>query len=120
MNTNKNIAERIASNYTTTQPSKITQLQKLDKRAKLVPNIVCYTLGIVFSLLLGIGMVLTMKIMGDGQLLYMILGSIAGVIGIAGMSVNYLIYKRLFQLGKIKYGNDIIELAKQIANEENE
>lgn len=119
MNTNKTIAERIASHYTVNQPSKIKQLQKLDKRAKLVPNAVCYTLGVIFALLLGIGMVFTMKIIGDGEIAFMVIGGIAGAIGIIGMSVNYLIYKKLFELGKIKYGNDILKLAEQISNEEN-
>ena len=63
-------------------------------------------------------MVFTMKIIGDGEIAFMVIGGIAGAIGIAGMSVNYLIYKKLFELGKIKYGNDILKLAEQISNEE--
>lgn len=120
MNTNKNVAERIASEYTTKEPNKITQLKKLHRRAKLMPNIICYTLGILCCLLLGLGMSFTMKIIGKGAIEYMVSGSVIGVIGIIGISTNYFLYKKLFGISKIKYGNDIIELAKNITNEENE
>lgn len=69
------------------------------------------------SLVLGVGMCLTLKVIGDGSQLWFILGIVIGVIGIAGVSVNYPIYKKLIQIGKNKYGNDIIELAKQISEE---
>jgi hypothetical protein len=48
----------------------------------------------------------------------MLVGVILGLIGIAGMSVNYYIYKKILNYGKQKYGNDIILLAKEIADEQ--
>ena len=69
------------------------------------------------SLLLGVGMCLSMKIIGNGSTVYMILGVIAGLIGIAGVSVNYLIYKRIREKSMDKYAADILALAGQIAEE---
>ena len=40
---------------------------------------------------------------------------VLGLIGIAGMSVNYILYQRMLEKGKDKYGADILALAKEIA-----
>ena len=52
-----------------------------------------------------------------GQTLNMVLGIIIGLVGIAGVSVNYPLYKKLLENGKKKYGSDIIRLAKEISEE---
>ena len=44
-----------------------------------------------------------------------VLGIILGVIGIAGVSVNYPIYKMLLAKGKQKYAFEIMELANEIS-----
>lgn len=38
-----------------------------------------------------------------------------GVLGMAGMGVNYPIYKRILENGKKKYAFEIMELAKEIS-----
>ena len=58
-----------------------------------------------------------MGAIGGGTTLSMVIGVIVGLIGIAGCSVNYPIYKRMIEKGKQKYGSDIIRLAKEIAEE---
>ena len=118
MNTDKMYAERIASEYAPKQTSKVVALKKLDNKAKLGANIFGYTFGLIMALVLGVGMCLSMKVIGDGSTLWFALGIVIGIIGIAGVSVNYPIYVKLLEKGKKKYGNDIIELAKQIAEEE--
>lgn len=118
MNTDKMYAERIASEYAPKQASKVVALKKLDNKAKMGANIFGFTFGIIMALVLGIGMCLSMKVIGDGSTLWFAMGIIIGIIGLAGVSVNYPIYVKLLEKGKQKYGNDIIELAKQIAEEE--
>lgn len=49
--------------------------------------------------------------------MHMALGVIAGLIGIAGISVNYMIFKRIREKSMNKYAADIIALAGQIAEE---
>ena len=117
MNTDKAFAEKIASEYAPKETRKVVALKKLDNRAKLPANIFAYTFGVMMSLLLGVGMCLSMKVIGDGSTLYTVLGVVVGVIGIVGVSVNYAIYRKLLDNSKKKYSADIIALANQIAAE---
>jgi hypothetical protein len=117
MNTDKILAEAIAKEYAPKESSKIVALKKLDAKAKLPANVFAYTFGIVTTLLAGLGMSLAMKVIG-GTTFFMVLGIIIGVIGFIGMGVNYLIYKKLIKKGKEKYAFEIVELAKQISEEE--
>ena len=117
MNTDKTYAEKIASEYAPKETRKVVALKKLDKRAKAPANVFAYTFGIVMGLLLGVGMCLSMNVIGGGGTLFMIVGVIIGIIGIAGVSVNYPIYRRILDNSKKKYSADIIALAKEIAEE---
>lgn len=117
MNTDKAYAEKIASEYAPKETRKVVALKKLDNRAKRPANVFAYTFGVMMSLLLGVGMCLSMKVIGDGSTLYTVLGIVVGVIGIVGVSVNYAIYRKLLENSKKKYSADIIALANQIAAE---
>ena len=117
MNTDKAYAEKIASEYAPKETRKVVALKKLDNRAKRPANVFAYSFGVVMALLLGVGMCLSMKVLGDGSTLYTVLGVVVGVIGIVGVSVNYAIYRKLLDNSKKKYSADIIALAKQIAEE---
>ena len=117
MNTDKTYAEKIASEYAPKETRKVVALKKLDSRAKRPANIFAYTFGIVMSLVLGVGMCLSMKVIGNGSTALTVLGVIVGVIGIVGMSVNYPVYKRILENSKKKYSADLISLARQIAEE---
>ncbi|MGN1080776.1 MAG: dihydropteridine reductase [Acutalibacteraceae bacterium] len=115
MNTDKIYAEAIVNEYSPKDTSKVVALKKLDKKAKAPANIFAYTFGVIMSLVLGAGMCLSMKVIGDGSQVSFILGIIIGIMGIAGVSVNYPIYKRILEKGKHKYAFEIMELAKQIS-----
>lgn len=118
MNTDKIYAEQIANEYTPKQTSKVKALKKLDAKAKNPANIFTYTFGIISSLLLGTGMSLAMGVIGGGTTLMMAIGIIIGLVGIAGICVNYPLYKKILAKSKNKYANDIIKLANEIANEQ--
>ncbi|MBQ6042775.1 MAG: dihydropteridine reductase [Clostridia bacterium] len=117
MNTDKTYAEKIASEYAPKETRKVVALKKLDNRAKLPANIFAYTFGILTALLLGVGMCLTMNVIGDGSTAFMVIGVVVGIIGIAGVSVNYPIYKKILNSSKKKYSADILALAKEIAED---
>ena len=117
MNTDKTYAEKIASEYAPKETRKVVALKKLDNRVKLPANIFAYTFGVVMTLLLGVGMCLSMKVIGDGSTLFTALGVVVGVIGVVGISVNYPIYKKILEKSKKKYSAHIIALANQIAAE---
>lgn len=116
MNTDKIYAESIAKEYAPKDNSKIIALRKLDAKAKKPASIFAYTFGIVMSLVAGLGMSLSMQVIG-GTLPLTILGIVIGIIGFIGMSINYPIYKKILENGKKKYAFEIVELARQISEE---
>ncbi|MDD2648932.1 MAG: dihydropteridine reductase [Eubacteriales bacterium] len=115
MNTDKIYAEAIASEYAPKNTSKVVALKKLDRKAKSKAEIFAFSFGVVMALLLGVGMCLTMNVIGSGTTLSMAAGIVIGVIGIVGAGLNYPIYTRLLSAGKQKYAFEIIQLAKEIS-----
>lgn len=117
MNTDKLYAEQLANEYAPKDTSKVVALRKLDARAKLPATVFTYTFGIVSALIMGVGMCLSMKVIGNGSAAMMVLGIAVGIIGMIGMGINYPIYKRILNKGKRKYAFDILQLAKEITEE---
>ena len=115
MNTDKIYAEAIANEYAPKDTSKVLALKKLDRKAKNKANIFAYTFGIVMTLVLGTGMCLSMGILGDGSAGIMGCGIALGILGIAGVGMNYPIYKKLLNAGKEKYAFEILQLAREIS-----
>ncbi len=116
MNTNKILAEAIAKDYLPKNDSKIIALKKLDRRAKLPATVVSYPVGILSSLIAGLGMSLAMGVIGGGMAL-MTLGIILGLVGFAGCGISYPLYKHLLENGIKEYAAEIVELAKEISQE---
>lgn len=110
MNTDKIYAEHIANEYSKKKESKVIALKKLDRKAKRPAEIFAYTFGIIMSLVLGLGMCLSMKVIGDA----FVLGIIIGIIGMIGVGINYPLYKKILESSKEKYSYDIIKLANEI------
>lgn len=117
MNTDKIYAEQLANEYAPKDDSKVIALRKLDARAKLPATVFTYTFGILCSLIAGIGMCLSMDVIGNGSIAALVLGIIIGIIGLSGMGINYPIYKKMLAKGKQKYAFEIMELAKEISGE---
>ena len=65
MNTDKVYAQSIANEYSKKSTSKVVALKKLDNKVKRPANIFAYTFGIVSALILGTGMCLSMKVIGN-------------------------------------------------------
>ena len=115
MNTDKIYAEQLANEYAPKDTSKVVALKKLDARAKLPATVFTYTFGIIVALVTGVGMCLSMDVIGNGTTAMFILGVIIGIIGLLGMGINYPIYKKMLNKGKQKYAFEIMELAKEIS-----
>ena len=118
MNTDKIYAEQIANEYAPKQTSKAKQLKRLDAKAKQPARVFAYVFGSTSSLVLGTGMSLAMGVIGEGTAMAMAIGITVGLLGIAGVSINYLLYKKILMKSKNKYATEIIQLANEIANEE--
>lgn len=116
MNTDKIYAEQLANEYAPKDASKVVALRKLDRKAKLPANIFAYTFGVITTLIFGVGMCLSMKVIGSETTAMFALGIVIGIIGFIGMGVNYAVYKRILEKGKQKYAFEIIQLAKEITD----
>lgn len=115
MNTDKIYAEAIANEYAPKDTSKVVALKKLDRKAKSKANIFAYTFGMGMTLVLGLGMCLSMHVVGSGSAVMTGVGIVLGLLGFAGVGVNYLIYKKLLLSGKEKYAFEIMQLAREIS-----
>ena len=67
MNTDKILAEKIASEYAPKKTNKLIALKKLDRKAKKTAEIFAYTFGIIGTLVLGTGMSFAMGVIGDNS-----------------------------------------------------
>ena len=117
MNTDKIYAEQLANEYAPKDTSKVVALRKLDRKAKGPANIFAYSFGVLMTLVLGLGMCLSMQVIGGGGVLMTGAGILLGILGIFGMSVNYPVYRKLLAKGKKKHAFEILELAKKISGQ---
>ncbi len=108
----KREAKRIREQYVEKEETKLEQLRRLDRKVKLPAEIFVYSFGIIGSLVLGLGMCLAMKVMGD----LMALGIVIGCIGIIMIGINYPSYKKMLNSRKKKYGKQIIDLSDSLIN----
>lgn len=117
MNTDKIYAEQLANEYAPKDTSKVVALRKLDAKAKLPATVFTYTFGIITALVTGVGMCLSMNVVGNGTTSAFVMGVVIGTIGLFGMGVNYPIYKELLKKGRQKYAFEIMELAKEVSGD---
>ncbi len=106
------IVEKIRTNYLVKEHTKLDELKALDKRAKRPAEAFAYTYGTASSLVLGSGMCLAMKVIGNA----MAFGVGMGLVGIALCISTYPIYKAILSRRKKKYSKRIFELSDSILN----
>ena len=95
MNTDKIYAEQLANEYALKDTSKVIALRKLDAKAKLPATVFTYTFGIITALVAGVGMCLSMKVIGSGSITMFCPRRDCRHYWLLGMGVNYPIYKKL-------------------------
>lgn len=97
------------------EESKLESLRNLNKRVTQPPLIVGLTMGVIGTLVMGLGMTMVL------EWNLWIGGVIVGVLGIAVIAVAYPIYRAVLKRNKKKYGRQIIELSNELLNaDENE
>lgn len=112
MTTETKTIEKIRASYIPNKPTKLDELKKLDKKVKRPVQIFAYLFGSLSSLVLGAGMCLAMKVIGDS----MMLGIGVGLLGILLASINYPLYKTILKSRKNKYSNQIVEMTDSLLN----
>ncbi len=104
--------ESIKAQYAPKTANKLDELKALDKKVHRPAQIFAYTFGILGALVLGLGMCLAMKVIGD----MMVLGIGVGVLGIVMVSSNYHLYSGYLKSRKQKYAKAVFELSDSILN----
>lgn len=111
MNANEQeYVEQILKQYGEKTTTKMDELKSLDRKVRRPAEIFAYSFGVAGALVLGVGMCLAMKVIGN----IMPLGIVVGVLGIAMVSVNYLIYKGILNKRKKKYSEKVLRLSEEI------
>lgn len=100
--------ERLKSEYAPKIKTNLDESKKIDYKAKLPAYIIAYTLGIIGSLTLGLGMCLAMKIIGDNSLFQFVSGIIIGIIGIIIIVINYPLFIAILRKRKARYASEIL------------
>ncbi len=110
----KKYVENLKESYTnkSNEPTKLDELKKLDKKVKNPARIFGYTYGSIGALVLGTGMCLAMKVIGN----LMPLGIVIGILGIAMVSTTYPLFQRMLSKRKAKYSEEIIAKSNELLN----
>lgn len=112
----KKIREKYTSPVQT--ENKMEQIRRLDESVTRKATIVSLVLGIMGSLVLGFGMSLAMtelgEIIGVSTGIAMVIGIIAGIIGIVLVCLAYPIYNRVVKKEREKIAPEIIRLTDEL------
>lgn len=108
------LVQKIRSDYSEKQYSKLDELKDLDKKVKRPAQALAYTIGTVGSLILGSGMCLAMGVIGKKKTP----GIIIGCAGIGVLAGNYHIYNTVLKSRKNIYADKIMSLSDEILAEE--
>ena len=106
----------IRKKYLPQNESKIDELKRLDALVQGSGVVEALCAGFIGFMLLGLGVCLTVQIIGFGGWL-IALGILLAIVGIIGMAVASPMYRRIFSKTKAKYTPRILELAAELSGE---
>ncbi len=101
-------AKRIRKEFAS-EESDYERLKRIVRNAQRNATIPAIMYGIVFALVLGIGMCLTMLTSS-----FFILGIVIGIFGIAGVATTYPLYKWFLKKENAKIEDDVLSLSSKI------
>lgn len=110
------LVQKIRSQYTEKESTKLDELKALDKKVKKPANVFAYVFGSISAVIMGAGMSLVMTDLGEtlGMGDAMVPGVIVGVIGLILVLINYPMYKKFLEKRKEKYAERIIESSNKL------
>lgn len=101
---------RIRNKYLPREESKLEELKRLDSVVQGSGIVQALCAGVSGALVFGLGMCLSMEIIGN----MVWLGILLGVIGAAGMLAAFPVYKKYFHKAKTRYTPRILELTAEL------
>ena len=115
------LVQKIRTQYTEKEHTRLDALKALDKKVKRPANVFAYLFGSISAMVMGSGMSLVMTDIAEtvGIPNPMLSGIIIGVVGMLMAILNYPIYKGMLSSRRKKYANQIIALSEQIMKENN-
>ncbi len=117
---NKEEVEAIRKKYLVNdeiEPDKMEQLRKLDAKVTNKSSVRALCAGVISALIMGLGMSLIMTDLGAslGLVTSMILGTITGIVGMAGVIVAYPLYKCVLKRERKKAAPQILKLTEELS-----
>ncbi len=88
--------------------SKIERLRALDARVKNTANVIALVVGIVGTLIFGVGLCLVLE---WSQIVW---GIVVATIGAIPIALAYPLYTAVLKVGKKKYGEEILRLSEEL------
>lgn len=113
------LVQKIRSQYTEKESTKLDALKELDKKVKRPANIFACVFGSISAVIMGSGMSLVMTDIGSviGLEEAMVPGIAIGVIGLLMALLTYPIYKKMLASRKAKYAEQIVALSDSLLEE---
>lgn len=102
--------KRIRKKYLPAEEDKMEQLRRLDKSVVDKANMMSIIVGVIGTLILGIGMSCAMVWMGE----WFVPGIVIGVAGIAVLSLAYPVYKHVLKKERERIAPEIIRLTDEL------
>jgi hypothetical protein len=103
--------QKIREKYVTKEENKLEQLRRLDESATKPATIAALVVGILSTLLLGVGMCCTM-VWADK---WFIPGIGIGVIGLCGLGAAYPLYQAMTKKRREKIAPEILRLTEELS-----
>lgn len=107
--------KKIREKYLPKEMTKMDQLRALDASVTRRGNVVSIVHGILFTLLLGLGMSCCMVWSGT----WFLPGIVIGCVGLAGVAATYPIYSHIVKQDKAKLAPEILRLTEELILGEN-
>lgn len=104
--------EKLRDEYTVKKNTRLERARKLDFRCRIPALVNAYVLGVCGALILGIGMCLAMGVIGAPGW-GIPLGTVAGLVGVFLVSINYPIYRTFLNRRKEKYASAILSVLNE-------
>lgn len=110
------LVQKIRTQYTEKEHSRLDELKELDAKVKRPANVFAYVFGSISAIIMGSGMSLVMTDLADiiGIQNPMLYGIVIGVLGMIMAIINYPIYKGILGSRRKKYAAEIISLSDKI------
>lgn len=106
--------DKIRKKYLPPEEDKMAQLRRLDQSATKKGTLISIIIGVIGTLLMGVGMCCSMVWMG----VWFIPGIIIGLMGIGGVGAAYPVYSRITKKERERLAPQILKLTEELMQAE--